>query len=287
MSCREPAVVPECDRNEEYFPSQMVESHPAVYLPEAETENVPVSVFVLYQIAVTYALNDVGSLVAVGENRVPRAAFKVSPRTVGAGAGNHVTVLRAALRRHEVIDAVDVVHMRAFEEPAAGTLPDAPAGSKLAAGEYVDLALHNAGNSAVVLAVAQKVHFALIEEQGGIYTALIHGYRVRPFAVDIVCPDIKIFMCGVVRSHKIETSVVKPQCRRENSAGASYLVEHDLFRTCQCKTYLRPVHQIVALKQRYSGKILKRACRKVIFTVGAAYGRIRVEPLYYRISICH
>ena len=213
-------------------------------LTESQGQHMPVAIFVLDKVAVTYSLNDERSLVAVGENRILRVALEFSPDGISAGAGYHVAVLCAALRSHEVVNSIYLVEMRAFKVASAGALPDAAACGELLSGGYVDFALNHSPDAVIIGAVAHEVGAAVLKEQRRIDTALIDVYRLRPLAVDIVGVNVEILVGGVVGSHHVESAVAAADSRRENSAGAVDLIEHYLAGSGEHIAYLLPVNEV-------------------------------------------
>src|SRR5699024_8722279 len=96
--------------------------------PDAVEHNPPLAVLVLHQVGVAQALGNAraGIDIPVGEDGVAGAALKGAPGGVAAGDGLHVAVLRAALGNHQVVLAVDFVHVGALGALAAGAVPDGP-----------------------------------------------------------------------------------------------------------------------------------------------------------------
>ena len=94
-------------------------------------------------------------------------------------------------------------------------------------------------------------------------------------------------MCGVVGGHHVESAVVAADSRRENSAGAVYLVEHYLRAAGEDVAYLLPVHEVFALEQRNAGEILERTAYHEVLSVVCAYAGVRVKAFDYWVVIYH
>ena len=118
LTCREPTVSAEIYWGEKNLSSEVMVGHPFMNLPEAEAENKPFPVL-FNKVAVTDTLNDVGRFVAVREHRIIRIIFKRTPYGFSACVCNHVTVFGTAFRRHKVVFAVYLIHVRAFKVAAA------------------------------------------------------------------------------------------------------------------------------------------------------------------------
>ena len=247
----------------------------------------PVAGGILHQLAVSYALYNIRGFVAVGENGVFRVALKRSPDIFRSRVGYHVTVLGTALGCHKIIHPAYFVHVGAFEKSSACALPDAGAPGELSSGRYIYLALYHAADAVVILAVADEINPSFVKQQRRVDAALIDGYGIRPFTVNIVRPDVEILMLRIIGRHKIEPSVVKAQSWREYPAGAVDLIEVHLGGTCQRIPYLRPVHKVVAFEKRNAREIMKRACRKIVFTVCTADRRVGVKAFDNRVAVLH
>ena len=247
----------------------------------------PLAVRAADKVAVADALNDVRRFVAVCQYRIVRVADKFAPYRLCARTGHHMSVLSAALRRHEVVPFANFVHMRAFKVSAARALPYALARRQLFARGDVDLALYNAALALFVNAVADEKRHAVLEIKRGVYSALIDIYRVRPFAANVIGIDVKILMSGVVSSDHVKSAVVVADSRRENAARTVYFIQHDLIFTGEHITYLLPVDKVGAFKKWHSGGILKRTAYHVIFAISAANAGVGIKSLYYRVCILH
>lgn len=107
--------------------------------------NPPLSVLVLNQIGVAQGLGKIrtGVNIPVGKNGVVGAAFEGTPGRVAAGDGLHVAVLSAAFGNHQVILAVDFIHVGALRTFSAGTVPDGAGFSKHRTGFQIHYALAN------------------------------------------------------------------------------------------------------------------------------------------------
>ena len=219
FACIKPAVIVKACGNEENLSSKVMIGHPHMYLSETKAENVPVTVFISDKVAVTYALNDKGCLVSVGDNWVVGAALKHAPRRVAACAGYHMTVLRAALSCHKIVCAVYFVHMGAFQISSARALPDAFCGGELLSRGYLNFTLTYATLAVFICAVADEICLAvIIKKQRGVDSALIYGNGVRPFTVDIVGINIEILVGGVVSGDHIKPALIAADSGCKNAA---------------------------------------------------------------------
>ena len=199
-----------------------------MHLPEAERHYVPFSVRILNKIAVTDSLNNTGSFVSVGKNRICRVILKSSPGRIGASIGYHVTVFRASLGRHKIVIITNPIHMRAFKKTSAAAFPDTLCVRQLFACFNIYFTLNNSALTVIVSTVAEEVNLAPVEQQGGVNAVPVNLYRLRPFAVNVVCPDVKVFVSGIVGGHHIESAVVVPNSGSENASRAVYFFKSHL-----------------------------------------------------------
>ena len=187
----------------------------------------------------------------------------------------------------KIIVPVYVVHVRAFQIASAGALPDHFGGRELSAGGNVDLTLDNAALAVLVGTVADKIASAVLKEEGGVDAVLIHHDGIRPLSADIIRIHIKVLLGGIVVGHHVESALMETDGGGKYAAGAVDVLQHDLTFSCQHMPDLCPVYQIVAFKERYAGKILKRTAYKIEFAVCGANAGIRVKSLDNGIVISH
>ena len=210
-----------------------------------------------------------------------------TPDGIRPGAGDHVAVFRASLRRHEVVCSVYLIEVGAFEVASAGALPDTAAGGELLSGGDVDLALDYTTDTVVVRAVAHEVNMAVLLEQRRVDSALIDVYWLGPLAVDIVSPDVEVLVSGVVGGHHVEPAVYAADSRREYSAGAVDLVQHYLALPGEDIACLLPVHKVVALKKRHPREVLERTAYKIVFSIVLAHAGVGIKSGYDRVMVFH
>ena len=176
-----------------------------------------------YQIPVAYTLYYIGRLVAVCEHRIPGIARKRSPGAVAAGIGYHVAVFRAPLCRHEIVAAIQVIHMGAFQKSPSGALPYGLGGGQLLSGLNVYLALDHSTVALIIGAVGDKVHMTLIKEERGVDAPLIYKDGVRPLPVYVVGIHIEVLMGGVVGGDHVEPPVVEADSGGKHSPAGGHI----------------------------------------------------------------
>ncbi len=82
--------------------------------------------------------------------------------------------------------------MRTFQKTSACTLPDTFCRGKFLSGCNVNFTLDNPMNAVIIRAVAHEIGVTVLEVQRGVNAVLLHINRLRPFAVNIIRPDVKI-----------------------------------------------------------------------------------------------
>ncbi len=147
--------------------------------------------------------------------------------------------------------------MGTFKETSAAAFPDTFCMGQLFAGFNIYFALDDSALAVIIGAVAEEVNLVPVKQQGGVYAVTFNLHGLRPFAVNVVRPDVKVFVGGIVGSHHIEPAVVVPDSWSENASRAVYFFKSYLGFPCQRVTYLLPVDKVCALENGHAGKILK------------------------------
>ena len=283
----EPAVLTESHRCQVDLTSRDVVHHPLVELAEPQMDHPPISSRIVHQIGMAAALEQVAAQVAIGQHRVPRIALEWAIDVRPAGINDHVAVLRASLGRHQVIIAADLVEMRALEEPPARALPDAASGGELLARLDVDLALDDAMLPGIIRAVGHEIDLVALKIEGGVDAVLLDVDRVRPFAVDVVCPNVEIAAMGDIGRDHVEPPIPITDGRRIDAAGRIRLHERELALAREDVADLRPIDQVMALEERHAGEELERAGHEIIGVADTAAAGIREKARDHGVSVLH
>ena len=111
--------------------------------------------------------------------------------------------------------------------------------------------------------------------------------------MDVIRPDVEILMGGVVGGDHVEpagarlAAVVVADGGRKHTAGGGHMGQLHLSGTGQHMTDLRPVDQVIALKERHAGKILKGRADKIVLSVCLTNAGIGVKAGDNRVLIAH
>ena len=124
--CGKPAVFLKSHRYQAYFPAGDVECHPLMNLPERQMNHPEIAPFILHQITMSAALDHIAPQITIGKYRVAGIGGERPVHGRALGIDHHMPVLRAALRRHQVILPIYPVKMRRLQIPSPCPLPDAP-----------------------------------------------------------------------------------------------------------------------------------------------------------------
>ena len=205
----------------------MMERHPVALDPESQTYHKGFPIRCGDKITMTDSLYMlfITTQIPVGKYRILRIRFKWSIRIFWPCISYHMAIFRTTFCNHEIIPVPKMIHMRWFNITAAASLPDRSAFCQTFSGCDIDLTLENTASSIwFIRSIADKINFVSFKIQRRINTALIHKNGIRPFAVDIVCIDIKIFLIGIVVGNHIEPSVMEADRRCEHPAGTGNLI---------------------------------------------------------------
>lgn len=111
--------------------------------------------------------------------------------------------------------------------------------------------------------------------------------------MDVIRPDVEVLMGGVVGGDHVEPAVVVADGGRKHTAGGGHMGQLHLSGTGQHMTDLRPVDQVIALKERHAGEILKGRADKIVLSVcltnagiGVKAGDNRGSDSAYDASFC-
>jgi len=78
-----------------------------------------------------------------------------------------------------------------------------------------------------------------------------------------------------------------PDGRGPNTAGTPGVLQRELGRPGQAVSDLPPVHQVLAVKNGYTRKILKAAGNQIIILAYAAKAGIGMKARYYGVFVLH
>lgn len=227
--------------------------------PDTMEYNPPLSVLVLNQIGVAQGLGKIrtGVNIPVGKNGVVGAAFEGTPGRVAAGDGLHVAVLSAAFGNHQVILAVDFIHVGALRTFSAGTVPDGAGFSKHRTGFQIHYALANALTFFVSKSALKVNGSIIVPKKGGVDAALFDIDGIGPGAVDVVGAHEKVTASADIGGDHVKSPVVAAKSWGKNAARGRTALQAVLTGTCEYMAYLLPVKQVSAVPQGYARKKLK------------------------------
>ncbi|CDD30736.1 putative glycosyl transferase group 1 [Firmicutes bacterium CAG:94] len=247
--------------------------------PDAVEHNPPLAVLVLHQVGVAQALGNAraGIDIPVGEDGVAGAALKGAPGGVAAGDGLHVAVLRAALGNHQVVLAVDFVHVGTLGALAAGAVPDGPGLGAHLAGFQVHHALADALAVDVPKGALEVDGAVVVPEERGVNAALLDGDGLGPGAADVIGPHKEVAAGADVGGDHVKPPVVVADGGGENAAGGPAALQGVLAGAGEHVAQLLPVEQIAAVPQGHPGEELKGAVHQVVVLAHPADAGVGVK----------
>ena len=119
----------------------------------------------------------------------------------------------------------------------------------------------------------EKKAFVILEVERGVATANGEVYHdgFRPLASGIIGPYVEMPARGEHRCHHIEAPVIITDGGGIDAVVAVGSLQVDLRRTSQTVAHLFPVHQVLRVKHRNTGEILKRAVYEIEVFARPAY----------------
>jgi len=193
---------------------------------------------------------------------------------------------------HQVILAVDFIHMRTFNPDRLFFWMNAFVHNNLARAHHLvvlPVKLLNSDSTVSVifsleigrLVVINHISLAIfIKEDARVNTSYFRDTnRVAPFAERILSLHIEVASTDIGRNHVVSLVVRIIADGRRKDTTADMLTYHvdQLGRTAQHMTHLLPVYQVTAMENRHTGEIgERRSHQKIIaFTVGTD-ARVRI-----------
>ena len=130
-------------------------------------------------------------------------------------------------------------------------------------------------------------------EQRRIDAALIDGDGVRPLAADIIRPDVEVLVGGVVGGDHVEAAgarlaaIMIADSGRKHAAGGGHMGQLHLGGPGQHMADLIPVDQVIALKERHAGKILKGRADQIVLPIRLTDAGIGIKAGKNRVFVAH
>ena len=246
----------------------------------------PVSQMILKQIPVPGTLHLPAGIMQVGQYRITGAALIRAVHAAASRNGNHMIKIGASFCCQQVIPVSDVIDVRGFQKTAAHTAPNRFLRSQKPARADIYFLQGNFLPPRMQRLVGTIINSVPVKQQGRIDPSHRNPDRRRPFPRRILRRYNKIpilFQC----CRHIKSPLVPADCGRPDTTGILHLLQREFFRTGGTISYLRPIYQILTVKNRDSRKILKGTGHQVIILSYPANTRVRMKAFYNRIFILH